>query len=141
MNLQTKLEEMRKRCEAATPGSWAIERYDADNGYIHFSVNDQEMQQVAFCHEDMHPKTYRADAAFIASARQDMPALISALEVCLGALEEFRLGHVHAADLPHTRSYGDNYGWCDYCQTKVSWGPGEAEIALASAEKIIGGGV
>lgn len=47
------------------------------------------------------------------------------------ALEEFKLGHEHAPDLPHTRAMGDSYGWCDYCLTKVTWGPGIAEQALS----------
>lgn len=48
------------------------------------------------------------------------------------ALEEFRLGHEHAAGLNHTRALGDTYGWCDFCGCKVDWGPGAAETALAA---------
>lgn len=51
-------------------------------------------------------------------------------EILVEALEEFKLGHEHKPDLPHTRAMGDTYGWCDHCSTKVSWGPGEAEQAL-----------
>jgi len=47
------------------------------------------------------------------------------------ALDGFRIGHEHAPMLPHTRALGDTYGWCDFCHTKVTWGPGDAEEALA----------
>lgn len=53
------------------------------------------------------------------------------LKELIDALEDFKLGHEHAPDLPHTRAMGDTYGWCDYCSTRVSWGPGYAEQILA----------
>lgn len=58
------------------------------------------------------------------------------IRVMAEALEEFRLGHEHAPDLKHTRAMGGTYGWCDYCQTKVSWNPGIAEAALARVEEL-----
>lgn len=51
------------------------------------------------------------------------------------ALEQFKLGHEHQPNLPHTRAMGETYGWCDFCQEKVSWGEGIAEQALAAGEE------
>lgn len=70
------------------------------------------------------------DAANTSESRDEM------LKIAVDALENFQLGHEHAPDLKHTREMGYSYGWCDYCQEKVSWGPGIAEQALASIESI-----
>lgn len=56
------------------------------------------------------------------------------LGIAREALEEFRLGHEHQPKLSHIREMGDTYGWCDFCQTKVHWGPGIAEEALAQID-------
>ena len=90
--LLSTVSELEKLEAAATPGPWSTERYDADNGYIHFSVNDSEMQQIAFCHEDMHPKTYRKDAALIAASKNSIPALCSAIRLMGEALDNVLLG-------------------------------------------------
>jgi len=98
MNLQTKLEEMRTRCEAASPGPWQV---DQPYGTEMRSVNQTLTMEDGTTFADMDwvighmqvsnsPK-YREDAAFIAAARSDMPALISALEVALGAIHEAKL--------------------------------------------------
>lgn len=89
-SLEDLLSSLEKKCEAATPGPWQAERYDADNGYIHYSVNDERMAQVAFCHQDMHPKTFRKDAEFIASCNPStVKKLIAALRVADNALARF----------------------------------------------------
>lgn len=67
----------------------------------------------------------------------DLKKQQSAIKILSGALEEFRLYHDHQPGLNHTRAMGDSYGWCDRCHTKVSWGPGEAEIALAKAQELL----
>lgn len=150
MTLQTKLDEMRKRCEAATPGPWQQTNFsgkvickgkrEVENVHSHGTRSWTDVVATPAHGFACEPGCDAwKNMQFIAAARNDLPLLISALEVCLGALEEFRLGHVHAADLSHTRAFGDNYGWCDYCQTKVSWGPGDAEIALAKAEALLVG--
>jgi hypothetical protein len=56
--------------------------------------------------------------------------------VLSGFLEELRLGHEHNQGLKNIRPMGDGYGWCDYCQTKVNYGPGLAEEALKKANDI-----
>ena len=68
-------------------------------------------------------------------------ALASQVVMLAEALEEFRLGHEHAPNLPHTRALGDTYGWCDFCSEKVSWGIGAAEQAIEKLEVFLKGGV
>ena len=63
--------------------------------------------------------------------------LANAVLILQEALEEFKLGHEHKPREPHIRIMGDFYGWCDHCQTKVNWGPGEAEQALAKVEDLL----
>ena len=84
--IRKRIKELRELGEKATPGPWVTERFDSDNGYIHFSVNDAEMQQVCFCHEDMHPKTYRHDANLIAASRTALPLALEVIEELVGAL-------------------------------------------------------
>lgn len=62
--------------------------------------------------------------------------LCEAINLAEETLEDFKLGHEHAPDLPHTRAMGDTYGWCDYCSTKVSWGEGEAEKTLSQIKNL-----
>lgn len=57
------------------------------------------------------------------------------LGIAREALEGFKLGHQHEDGWEHIRRYGDTYGWCDFCQEKVMFGPGDAEIALAEMYK------
>lgn len=85
-----------------------------------------------------NPKTLHEMKLFFAASptRQELLELVREL---ISTLEEFQLGHEHAPDLQHTRSLGDSYGWCDYCSTKVNWGPGYAEDALAKAEVLFKG--
>ena len=128
MNLPTLLSKAKELGEKATPAPWTPERYDADNGYIHFSVNDTEMQQVAFCHEDMHPKTYRKDAAFIAFARSALPLLVRIVERQQACLERYsKTQMTKTRELPNgTLTYEWPFGF----------GSGWATDALAECEKI-----
>lgn len=41
-----------------------------------------------------------------------------ALEVAVKELEQFKIGHSHAAE--DLRLMGDTYGWCGVCSTKVN---------------------
>jgi len=74
------LKQMRELVDKATPGEWSTHRFDSESGHIHISVEDAKMQQVAFCHEDIHPKTYKADAKFIAASRTMVPELLDKVE-------------------------------------------------------------
>lgn len=128
------LDKAKKLAEAATPGPWVPERYDADNGYIHFSVNDTRMKQVAFCHEDMHPKTYRADAAFIAASRELVPLLVKIVERQQACLERYA-----NTEMTKTRPLGNGtLTW----EWPFGFGSGWAKEALAECSAIAekGGG-
>lgn len=79
MNLQTKLDEMRKRCEAATPGPWEYLKPSDIGGQAIVLMNGPAIVPNGW-------GLLGDDGRFIAAARSDLPLLISALEVCLGAL-------------------------------------------------------
>ena len=88
------------------------------------------------CREESDYKCEKV-ADFIESAnRETVLKLIATVRVMREALAEFQLGHEHADGLDHIRIMGNTYGWCDYCSTKVTFGPGYAEAALAKAEEI-----
>ena len=82
------LDAIRARCEAATPGPWAIERYSSphDGFLIQYRAYKGETETVA----DI-PLT--SDAELIAAARTDIPALlryIDDLEERCRAYEQMR---------------------------------------------------
>lgn len=127
-DLKTLRQTLRDLAPRATPGQWVTERCDADNGYIHFSVNDSEMRQVAFCHEDIHPKTYRADAMLIAlSNPENILALLTALETAEAALVFYgNEENYHDAGFSH-----------DGCENSVD--KDEGKLALKALSKLRGG--
>lgn len=61
------------------------------------------------------------------------------IEKLAEVLEGFRLGHQHEAGLTHIRVMGDSYGWCDLCHERISFGPGEAEQAIAELDRFVSG--
>lgn len=75
------LEELRARCEAATPGPWETD--DEDNG-----IAGPNGGLVAFVHPYANTHTViasgeewsHADAAFIAAARTDLPRALAVIE-------------------------------------------------------------
>ena len=73
------------------------------------------------------------------SSPESFIAVMKSLLDALDALEGFKLGHEHAPNLSHTRAMGDGYGWCDHCNTRVFWGPGEAERVIAQIEELMKG--
>lgn len=126
------IEEVEARLKAATPTPWRA----SDPATSHFEVTCEaapdvtEVYWVAQCQN-------QADAELITCAPTDLAKALKALETTTDALDSFKLSHLHAPDLPHTRSLGDTYGWCDYCKTSVSWGPGDAETALSQIEEVL----
>ena len=75
-------EKLAKLAEAATPGPWtAVRRDDLPDG-IHYDVDGPEdPYRVCTCDEhDPRARSPRADAAFIAAAREAVPALLAALD-------------------------------------------------------------
>lgn len=65
---QTELDELKKLCEAATPGPWRFGLDTPSTGYLH--ANKVVLGE----------KIYVSDGNFIAAAREAVPKLIEALE-------------------------------------------------------------
>lgn len=83
------------------------------------------------------------DANFAAAAMNNFVPLLdevqrleSALEVAVGALEGFQLGHTHKETDEHYRSMGSTYGWCSHCSTKVCIDEDDARDALAKIKEL-----
>jgi hypothetical protein len=123
------IEEVETRLKVATPGPWVVTNCNV----FAFSRPLPSMQLIAEC------KNIGAseDSALIAHAPTDLAKAIAAIKIAVQELCDFRLGHEHKPDLPHTRALGETYGWCDHCNTSVSWGPGDAEIALSQIEEVL----
>lgn len=87
------LEQMKKRCEAATPGPWRTLFPDASkcNGWI---VSSEKPTTYEEYDGDLIVEnldyTSDEDAAFICHARTDIPKLIAALEWTLGQIETYQ---------------------------------------------------
>ena len=140
-NLKQYLDSLKALEARATPGPWAD--YNGFQGFGLIEGIAEQGKVTVVVDDGTYDNRYQGvqrkpDAAFIAASRNALPKLIEALEEAVGALEEFRLGHEHAPGLDHTRAMGDTYGWCDHCHTKVKWGPGYAEEALANVNALIG---
>lgn len=86
MNLQTKLEEMRKRCEAAKLGKAIVQRFDNESGEIHYQIELEDVFRDDMIFASVW--NHKARAEFVKHSIADMPALLSALQVALGALED-----------------------------------------------------
>lgn len=69
-----KISEIEKRCEAATPGEWAFEVPSGENAACWCGINDNDETLVTIL---LDRPEQRADVAFIAAARTDLPALLS----------------------------------------------------------------
>lgn len=146
------LNELEQKANAALDGPWWVEATGTgptDNREVRAHVGEVNESPTVMIAR-VHPFNV-AEGDLIAAAN---PAAIKELihyarlglqrdalstwatEHAIPALDEFRLGHEHRADVKHIRVMGDTYGWCDFCQEKVSFGPGIAEQAL---EKLPGG--
>jgi len=101
MDLKTKLEEMRKRCEAVEP-----------------LPNKEFPFYIALPHDEAI--LVNGYLQFGLDMRHELPALISALELCLGALY----------------AQHSEWGTDNNCHAECS----ATCKAIASAEKILGGG-
>jgi chromosome segregation ATPase len=74
------LEEIKAREQAATPGPWTYWHKGMDfNGTVDFTVGDAVVIQESNQH-NIGPIFRKEDAAFIAAARTDIPALIAEVE-------------------------------------------------------------
>ena len=79
MEKELNLEEIKKRCEKASPGPWKawVEGRDGTSGSTFIMVGEGEHRG-----EDIElPGIAEADIDFMAHARQDIPALIKEIEM------------------------------------------------------------
>lgn len=76
------LAEMRKACEAATPGPWfGVIRVHEHDGYAGYNIEPTSGPDIAAAHEYPYYCIERAqDAAFIAQSRSWLPALLDYAE-------------------------------------------------------------
>lgn len=81
---------------------------------------------------------------YVASVCREAIARIQTLDQALrearDMLKEIGLDHEHAPNLKHTRAFGEDYGWCDICSTRVPWGPGPEVEVIAKIDKVLGEG-
>ncbi len=87
----TRLDEILKRCEAATPGPWEL-----DYGNWEVESKHPEHRRHAICGVDWSCRGFNEeegkihpyqDAEFIANARTDLPLVVAALKKAVEALE------------------------------------------------------
>lgn len=73
------LAAIRERADKATPGPWTSEHesWAGPNAVLSTTFNGHA---VAVCGEEAQPYPASVDAAFIAAARQDVPALLTEIE-------------------------------------------------------------
>jgi hypothetical protein len=77
--MDKQLEEIRKRCDAATQGPWKTDRPICHHGII--AVQTQRNLIDWICHMQVsNQPNYTNDAAFIAHAREDIPVLLDMIE-------------------------------------------------------------
>lgn len=96
MSIQAKLDEIKKRCDAATSGPWRAMHGDSYSAYPsvmrqngpHFTLLDAAEPDGENAEADFRYPGADADADFIAHARTDVPALAQALEVAVKALND-----------------------------------------------------
>ena len=89
-----RLEEIRKRAEAATPGPWQVD--DPPVGYLRIIggvdgdvYDDGSMKAIYTIVCDIHEDDdEQVNASFIANARQDIPDLLAALDDALARIAE-----------------------------------------------------
>lgn len=85
-NLSDKLKEMRERCEAATKGPMVLVRHDWEGGDINYQIECKDITAKHLVVASVMNKL--SDAKFVSNSFTDMPALLDAIEMCLGALQE-----------------------------------------------------
>lgn len=96
------LEQIRERYRAATPSGWEALRFDESQTVIYGPEYDGGKRElVAVVSVGNHRPHGAANAAFIAHARQDIPALLTLIEELQSAL-------IHAAD--------DLQEECEHCR-------------------------
>jgi len=88
---RAELDAIRERCEAATPGPWTPVPQTSDGRHIReAAVVNASMQSFWQCCYKQGNGQPEQDAAFIAAARTDVPALLAHIEALETALREWR---------------------------------------------------
>lgn len=108
---EAELKAIEERANAATPGPWTadaeVEERNGGGTRLYVSAhNDDASGHVCrvtpivegsykrWAQEDMaEPKRHKSDAAFIAAARSDVPALVAALREAQARIEELERGY------------------------------------------------
>jgi len=77
-----KLDEIRARCEAATPGPWhyVSQHKEINEKLMDTDENGAVVGELPNGIAEIYPINRQSNAEFIAHARQDIPDLLSALE-------------------------------------------------------------
>ena len=100
----TRLDEIKARLAAATPGPWAWSRTPAaTNDYDHgilWSASNREVIEVVAPADGPEIETTKADAALIANAPADLALLVEAVERLLPCVDVYsgRVPDKHPAD-------------------------------------------
>jgi hypothetical protein len=109
---QNQLDEIRERCDAATPASWRVgdgNEKDLWNGENVVIIDGRVICQRSICNSIYEKQTY-ADIKFIAHAREDIPALLDEVE---------RLKSEYDAVISDFENCGSgmcNTEFCNYCK-------------------------
>ncbi len=94
------IDEIEKRAEAATPGPWVLDPRGGGlirgGALVHKARGSGQPQLfLAMAHEDEAAEGQQKNAAFVAAARTDIPALIADLRAARELLAEAMWRHEH----------------------------------------------
>lgn len=78
------LREIQKRCDAATPGPWRF--WSRDITPLRITDRSGRIDALLDAGEDARGFNREEDAAFVASARQDIPSLLAEIKILKGNL-------------------------------------------------------
>jgi hypothetical protein len=112
------LAEIRGRCEAATAGPWKV-NWEEDDNSLEVNIDNKEGTIIGgLCmqfYPDYSPPSEN-DAAFIAAARTDIPALLEYIGELEAALDKCAIGGNHLPSIfgiPHPLI---NATWDEVCE-------------------------
>lgn len=105
-----KLAEIKKRCEAATPGPWYFScgcvrcqpehRYEPSSGVVVVENDPRDIiAEMPLSNSDEQTQWQRGNISFIKYARADLPALVDWAERAKAFLENYFKGSVRAKPL------------------------------------------
>lgn len=121
-------EELRRLCEAATPGPWTLDPCDGEFGFVRSGIVwTAQNDSAAFSGTDFIQAKTEEDAAFIAAARAAVPALLDALEAaearerrlreavtkCADRFGEYERAHLDAGKMDKAARNGEMRKMCE----------------------------